>query len=92
MPDTFFFSNNVSIAAQIDVDVEWKATSAPVRRGEGLDAEDPFFTKFIGEFAEASCAGRGGGRETGFQFKTGRLTADGFFAQIGSQRNGVFLE
>ena len=91
VPDTFFFSNNVSVAAQINVDVTWKATTAPIQRGQGLNAEEPFWGKFIGEFAEASCTGRGGGAETGFQFETGELTADGFFAEFGYQRNGVFL-
>ena len=92
IPDTFFFANNVSISAQIDVDVEWHAISPPVTRGNGLDATEPFWDKFIGEFADADCSGHGGGSETGFNFKTGKLTSDGFYASIGYQRNGVFLE
>lgn len=92
VPDTLFYANNVSVAAQISVDVTWRATSAPVTRGEGLAAEAPFWGKFIGEFADASCDGSGGGAETGFQFETGKLTADDFFAEFGYQRNGVFLE
>jgi hypothetical protein len=31
------------------------------------------------------------GVETGFSFKTGELTAAGFFAEMGQERNGVFL-
>lgn len=46
---------------------------------------------FLGDLAEARCTGRGGGAETGFSFRTGELTADGFFAEFGYERNGVFL-
>lgn len=91
VPDTFFFANNVSVAAQIDVDVTWRATTAPITRGEGLDAEAPFWSRFIGEFADATCRGTAAGSETGFQFETGQLTADDFFAEFGHERNGVFL-
>lgn len=91
IPDTFFYSNNVSVAAQIDVDVTWDATSAPVQRGNGASGSEADFDRFSGELAEASCAGSGGGAETGFGFRTGPLTADGFFAELGYERNGVFL-
>lgn len=91
MPDTFFFSNNVSISSEIDVNVVWRATGPPVPRGEGLASPAPFFTKHLGEFAEAQSRGRASGRQTGFNFATGRLTADGFYATLGPQRNGVYL-
>lgn len=91
MPDTFLFANNVSVAGQIDVDVKWQATSAPVPRGNGngVSPDDP--SAFLGELAEARCKGRAGGAETGFSFRTGELTADGFFAELGRETNGVFL-
>lgn len=91
IPDTFQFANNASIAAEISVDVHWNATSAKTRRGFGSDvpAEDP--GAFLGDFCDASSHGYASGAETGFQFETNRMTADGFFAELGSQRNGVFL-
>lgn len=91
MPDTFFFANNASVAGQIGVDVTWKATAAPVTRGFGttVPAADP--GAFIGEFSDASCEGVASGAETGFWFETGTLTADNFFAEMGPERNGVFL-
>lgn len=91
VPDTFQFANNVCVAGQIDLDITWRATSAPVLRGGGTEvpANDP--GAFLGDLAEARCTGRGGGAETGFSFRTGELTADGFFAELGYERNGVFL-
>ena len=91
MLDTFFFSNNVCVAGQIDLDITWKAISAPVRRGFGnsVPANDP--GAFLGDFADARCTGRAAGAETGFSFRTGPLTADDFFAELGYERNGVFL-
>ncbi len=92
MPDTFFYSNNVSVAGSIDVDVMWKATGPHVRRGNGLDPQHPDgWDRFIGHFAEAECVGVGGGGETGFTFETGELTSAGFYASLGPERNGVYL-
>jgi len=34
----------------------------------------------------------GRGPESGFKFKTNRLNADGFYASIGYERNGKYLE
>lgn len=92
MPDTFFFANNVSVAGEISVNVKWEATSSPVRRGHGLDATDPFFDKFIGDFSDARCHGHARGAETGFKFRTDRMTAEGFYASLGYERNGKYLE
>ena len=91
IPDTFFFSNNVSVAAEIDVDVRWRANSAPVTRGFGDTVPSDDFGAFLDEFSDAAARGTGGGRETGFSFTTGGLDASGFFAELGYERNGVFL-
>lgn len=91
MPDTFQFANNVSVAAQISVDVTWRATSDRVRRGFGDAVPPDDFGAFLGDFAEASCTGRASGAETGFSFRTGTLSEDGFFAELGPERNGSFL-
>lgn len=91
VPDTFQFANNVSVSGQIDVDITWRATGDRVARGNGttVSPDDP--TAFLGEFAPASCTGRGGGASTGFNFRTNELTADGFYADLGNERNGAFL-
>jgi hypothetical protein len=41
--------------------------------------------------ADATSVGRGSGASTGFRFRTHELDAGGFFAELGYERNGVFL-
>ena len=89
--DTFVFAGPLAISAQVNIDVHWRATSEPITRGKGADVAPTSPAAFIGHFAEASCSGRVSGVETGFSFKTGELTADAFFAEMGRERNGVFL-
>lgn len=91
MPDTFQFANNVSVSGQIGLDVLWKATGTPVERGNGstVDPTDP--SAFLGTFSEATCTARGNGSSTGFNFVTNDLTEEGFYADLGRERNGVFL-
>ena len=91
MPNTFFYSNNVSVAGEISVDIKWEATGPSVRRGSGLDAVEPFWDKFVGHIRDAKAYGKGGGAHTGFKFSTGELTSDGFYASMGRTRNGVYL-
>ena len=92
--DTFQFpgSLGISAAAQVNIDVLWRATSDPITRGKGTDVDPTSPAAFIGHFAEASCIGRVSGVETGFSFKTGELTSAESFAELGPERNGVFLE
>jgi hypothetical protein len=89
--DTFQFPGPLAIAAQVNLDVRWQAISAPIERGKGAEVEPTSPAAFIGHFAEASCTGKVTGLETGFSFKTGELTAAAFFAELGTERNGVFL-
>ncbi len=92
VPDTFFFANNVSVAAEVDIDVTWRATSEPIERGNGTTVPSDAPDAYRGELRDATCRGRAAGRETGFTMKTGRLTEEGFLAWMGHTRNGVFLE
>lgn len=62
-----------------------------MQRGEGAAADPTSPAAFLGQFAEARCSGRASAVETGFSFETGKLTADDFFAEIGDERNGIFL-
>ena len=95
IPDTFFYSNNVSVSAEIDVDVTWRATSGFVERGRNGptvgDNPDPLWGAFEGNIATAHASGTGGGAETGFNFRTGDMSSDGFYASLGYERNGVYL-
>ena len=91
MPDTFFFANNVSVAAEIDVDITWRSTSEPISRGNGGSVPSDAPDAYLGELREATCRGRAAGRETGFTMTSDRLTEEGFLAWMGHTRNGAFL-
>ncbi len=91
MPNTFVFANNVSVSGEIDVDVSWDAVGDFVSVGNGTSVPADDATAMRGEFAEATCVGRGAGAHTGFTFRTGPLDASGFYADMGHERNGVFL-
>ena len=91
MVDTFTLGGPLAIAAQVSLDVEWVATSAPIARGAGTAVDPTSPASFSGDFAEASCRGRVSGFETAFAFETGILTSTDFFAEMGQERNGSFL-
>jgi hypothetical protein len=90
--ETFVFDGSLAIAAQVDIDLLWQATGAPIKRGQGTAVEPTSPAAFIGRFAKALCTGTVSGFETGFSFKTDELTSADFFAELGPERNGVFLE
>jgi hypothetical protein len=89
--DNFTFGGPLAIAAQVNLDLRWQAISAPIERGKGAAVEPTSPAAFTGHFAEASCSGTVSGFETGFSFQTSKLTAADFFAEMGRERNGVFL-
>jgi hypothetical protein len=89
--DTFVFGGPLAIAAQVNIDLLWQATGEPIERGKGAEVDPTSPAAFIGHFAEARCTGTVSGFETGFSFKTGELTSAVFFAELGTERNGVFL-
>lgn len=92
VPNTFFFSNNVSVAGEVDVNLTWRSTSDPVARGEGsaVPAESP--NAYLGELRDATCRGRAAGRHIGFNAQANDLSEEGYVAQLGYTRNGVFLD
>ncbi len=91
MTNTFVFANNFSVASALDVDVTWNAIGPRIRRGFGTTVPPDDFGAFQGRFAEATCAGTVRSAHTGFSFDSGVLDASGFFAEMGEERNGVFM-
>jgi hypothetical protein len=89
--ETFVIGGPLAIAAQVDVALLWQATGEPVKRGQGAEVPPTSPAAFIGHFAEARCTGTISAVETGFSFKTGELTSAAVFAELGPERNGVFL-
>jgi hypothetical protein len=88
--DSFQFLGPNSVAASVSFKVRWEATGPRERRGSGaaVPATDP--AAFLGRFAPARATGSFSGSEVGFGF-TGRGTTDATFAELGPERNGVFL-
>ncbi|MGI9328422.1 MAG: hypothetical protein ACR2PZ_24615 [Pseudomonadales bacterium] len=89
--DTFQFGGPLSAPASVDMQVVWHAVDSPVGRGSGDTVVPTDPAAFLGEFADARSWGKARFTETGFSAKTGKMTADGFFAEMGYERNGVFL-
>ena len=88
--DSFQLLGPTSVAASVSFTVRWRATGPRERRGSGtaVPATDP--AAFLGRFAPARATGVFSGAEVGFGF-TGRGTTEGTFAELGPERNGVFL-
>ncbi len=89
--ESFQFGSGQAIAAKVSMDLLWYAAGDFIERGEGAAADPTSPAAFTGHFAEAGCAGWISGSETGFAFESGELTAEAFFAEMGEERNGVFL-
>jgi hypothetical protein len=88
----FTFLGPHDAPAVLDIAVEWDALDAPiaVRSGAAVPPTDP--AAFLGTFASARATGRFSGRQAGFRFtSTPGASTDTTYAEIGTERNGVFL-
>jgi hypothetical protein len=91
--DTFQFFGPSDAPGLVDFRVEWEATGpAEVRgRGKAVDPTDP--GAFLGDIAPAISTGWFSGEEIGFAFETKGAASSSprGYAQVGRERNGVFL-
>jgi hypothetical protein len=91
--DTFQFAGTFLVPATVSFKVEWEATGPSRKLGSGnaVPPDDP--AAFRGTFAPARSTGRFSGAELGFSFvsKPGASSERGGYAEIGKERNGVFL-
>jgi hypothetical protein len=90
--DTFRFANAFNVPSTVSFKTEWEATGPAVQLGSGnaVPATDP--AAFLGMFAPARSTGVFSGAELGFSFVSKRgASSDLGYAQIGTERNGVFL-
>jgi hypothetical protein len=72
--------------------VRWEATGPRERRGSGSAVPPTDPAAFLGRFAPARATGSFSGSEVGFSFRSnGRADTDRGFAELGPERNGVFL-
>jgi hypothetical protein len=96
--DTFQFFGPNDTPALVDFRVEWRASGPAVARGEGGSVPPTDPAAFLGEIAPAVSTISCSGEEFGFAFQSnGRATTDlpdelRGWAQIGTHRNGVFLD
>jgi hypothetical protein len=91
--DTFQFFGASDTPALVDFRVEWRATGPAVARGMGLAVAPTDPAAFVGNIAPAVSTGTFLGHELGFEFESdkGASTSPRGYAQIGTERNGVFL-
>jgi hypothetical protein len=90
--DSFTFGGPTGTPATVTLQVRWAATGRTVERGRGrtVPATDP--AAFLGQFAVARSTAAISGSEFGFSFRTNAgVSTDGTFAEIGRERNGIFV-
>ena len=89
--DTFTFLGENDTPAVLNMTIEWEAEEEPVALGSD-SAVPPDPAAFLGSFARARSTAQISGRQLGFSFRTDPgASSDGGYAEIGTERNGVFL-
>ena len=87
--DTFQFFGPSDTPATVDFDVEWRATGPAETRGSGSPGQEGAWR---GEIAPAVSTFTCSAAEIGFEFECrDGSSSNGGYAQIGHERNGVFL-
>lgn len=72
--------------------IDWEAVESQVSLGSGNTVPPTDPAAFLGSFAKARSTAQISGRELGFNFKTNPgVSSDLGYAEIGRERNGVFL-
>ena len=92
--DSFQFFGPSDTPALVDFTVEWRASSPAVTRGSGTAVPPTDPAAFLGEIAPAVSTIVCSGEEIGFEFESNRgASTDPLgWGQIGTHRNGVFLD
>jgi hypothetical protein len=88
--DSFQFLGPNNVAASVSFKVRWEATGPRELRGSGTAVPPTDPAAFLGRFARARATGSFSGSEVGFSF-AGRGDTGDTFAELGPERNGVFL-
>jgi hypothetical protein len=90
--DTFQSGGSFLVPATVSFEVKWEATGPSRKRGSGKAVRPKNPAAFRGTFAPARSTGQFSGVELGFSFvsKPG-VSSDRGYAEIGTERNGVFL-
>ena len=92
--DSFQFGGPNNVPAKVTFKLEWRAIGPAVELGNhGKPVPPNAPSAFSGNFAPAIATGRFSGRELAFSFKSnpGASSSPKGYAEIGRERNGVFL-
>ena len=90
--ETFTFLGANDTPAALSMTIEWEAIEDPVDRGSGSEVPPDDPAAFLGSFARARSTAHFSGRQLGFSFRSDPgASSDEGYAQIGTERNGVFL-
>jgi len=90
--DTFQFASPFLTPSTVSFRVEWDATGPPQPLGSGIAVPPTDPAAFLGMIARARSTGEFAGAELGFSFASKQgVSTDLGYAQIGTERNGVFL-
>ena len=90
--DSFQFMGPNATLATVSFAVEWEAVGPLLELGSGVEVDPADPAAFLGQFREARAVGAFSGSELGFSFESlPGASSDGTFAELGRERNGVFL-
>lgn len=91
--DTFQIFGPNDTPATVDLRVKWEASSPAVARGKGKTVPPTDPAAFLGEIAPAVSTLSVSAEEIGFEFESneGASSSPRGYAQLGTERNGVFL-
>jgi hypothetical protein len=90
--DSFTLFGPIEIPATVSFDVRW-TSFGEVRQLEPRSSNPTDPTNFAGEFFFATSTGSfSGSNEDGFAFEASLATTDDRWAEMGTERNGVFLQ
>jgi len=90
--DSFQIFGPNQVPATVSFDITWRATGNVHHLVPGsIDPTDP--SNFAGDLYQATATGSFSGFETNFRFSSDPgATSDGVFAEMGTERNGSFLD
>lgn len=91
--DSFQFFGPSDTPGVLDVRVEWEATEPAVVQGMGAEVGPTDPRAFLGVIAPAVSTASFSGEEIGFEFESisDASSSPRGYAQLGTERNGVFL-
>ncbi len=89
--DTFQFFGPSDTPALVEFRAEWRATGPAVQVGMGTGVPPTSPQAFLGEIARAESIISFSAEEIAFESSGRGVTSPAGYAQIGTERNGVFL-